>query len=135
MPADLLPTRFKPETWLLNKSDIVLLDGNAPSCFCVFTNSEGPFYRSLLTLLCLLLPHSAFYWVFFCLLRRERGSKLKKKIQALGGFGCEVLVKVYRLSVVWWNLIGIPRLVRQAVVMAFAPPALLSVWWYLWQAG
>lgn len=41
MPADLLPTRFKTETWLLNKA-ILCSDENVLSCFCVFTNSEGP---------------------------------------------------------------------------------------------
>ena len=50
------------------------------------------------------------------------------------------LFKIFNLlseqkEVIWWNLIWILRLVRQAVVMAFGPPALLSVWWYLWQPG
>lgn len=41
MPADLLPTHFKTETWPLTKA-ILCSDGNTPSCFCVFTNSEVP---------------------------------------------------------------------------------------------
>ena len=131
MPADLLPTRFKTETWLLTKA-ILCSDGNAPSCFLCFYK----FWSPLLTLLHFLLPHSAFSWAFFCLLVKKRGVQIrKKKIQALRGFGCEVLVRVYWLSVIWWNLIWILRLVRQAVMMAFGPPALLSVWWYLWQPG
>lgn len=81
MPADLLPTRFKPESWLLNKSDIVQW-WKCALLFLCFYKFWRAIYRPLLTLLCLLLPHSAFYWVFFCLLVKRKGEQIrgKKKI-------------------------------------------------------
>lgn len=137
MPADLLPTRFKTGTWLLNKSKIVQWWKHA-LLFFVFLQILKGHLCPLLTLLHFLLPCSAFSWAFFCVLVKGKGEQIKKKregrkeIQALGGFGCEVLVKVCWHSVVWWNLIWILRLVRQAVVIAFGLLALWNTQWYLW---
>lgn len=76
--------------------------GNAPSWFCVFTDSGGPASSPINWVpLSFCLPLSAFPRASsFCLGGKNRGAYLKNKIKCKLLRGCKELVRVCQFSVV-----------------------------------